>query len=279
MFTVALYIIFTDPLVLMVIVTTISVWAIIGLKKDGKSAILPMYLLLGDFLLVIALNAAHNLKYTGANASTGSYQAGINNIFVIVRYIVLSGIMLYLIHALNKQLKGKTKPQSLAKKEFSGIGGWLVVGAIRTISSILSFALIFVYAINRSIIEYYLVNSPDFLNKYPYFSSLSRLGSFLDPSYILSTLLVAFGGVIAVVTALKLFKKDAGFKVYVIMLEGTNLLLALLAILYWLTIGKHNAIENWPVIYLFSSLLVALVSVLFMLYYLISDRVKNTFVN
>ena len=146
----------------------------------------------------------------------------------------------------------------------AGTGGWMALCTIRCLLMPLNYLGSLIMAVVG-------------------FANVRRLmtGS-LAPSIYLNmelALLIALAAVLSLVVVVKLFQKDFAFKPLVIALEGVTILVNVLSMVY-LSVGTIGQLLRRAGTYgstMVSAVGMIVVSILFILYYARSDRVKNTF--
>lgn len=248
----------------------VSVWGVVGLARESRSSGVALYVLAGLALVdlvgpIIAMIRSANYLMVSRDVSLFVVlrQYGIMWFYVAISLLVCA-TALGCAFALLRYFSGRAAAPAPPKKEITGIGGWMVLCAIRCLLMPLN------YLGSLALVALGFIGARALL------AGPNGPLVYLNMELVLLIVLVA---ALSLVVLVKLFQKGFAFKPLAMALEGATIAINGLTIIY-LSIGsngqvlRHAGTYSWTVA---STIGMIVVSALFIAYYAKSDRVKNTF--
>jgi hypothetical protein len=244
-----------------------GVWALARLRRQDAAAALPLYALAGLLLVDMVVPLVYVVRSTifmlqsvQANLAPILGQS-VRLLFYFVASLVLFVVMLRAASSTAKHLAGEAREPEAPRKPISGLGGWMILGTIRSIFMPLNFA----YSLAIAVGGYAGVRS-----------LLAGPEAYINMELVL---LIALGLALSVGAVIALFKKRFAFKPLIISAEALTLLVNGLTLTYMLTRASsqylaHTGYYGGAMI---TTLVTIVASAVFIVYYSKSDRVKNTF--
>ncbi len=245
----------------------VGIWGIVSLKQGKKQAAIALYALAGLALVFIfsyVFNIAEMLRLPQVRERIGEYLGMfLRDYHTVFFYIVIICSILCAIFWA-KKLNSPSAPSEQARKDISGVGGWLVISIIRFLATSLNYLLLVIFAILST----------------AGVKGLTSFGEGMIFTYFHwdFSLLTLFVSIYSLITFIALVGRKKSFPKMAVSLETFLLIFLSLLNVYFISYAVQLKDVSQFITPIITNLLAMAWSVVFIFYYMKSDRVKNTFV-